>query len=99
MSYRDRNPGYGVCGAKNVYSIKTKIDYWYDEMIGAGKEIFPNDVEIPKQSVYQSSFCKYEKPLDESMKMSSSHVFPTTHELLIKNKEVSKYLLFLQDDI
>ena len=91
------NQGYGICGAKNIYCSKVKLDNWVEDEIGA---VIAN-VDKPKVNYYQTvqmaSHCHPSQwpeanPLPANM--------PTTLELITKNKEGMPYsLLFGSQNI
>lgn len=85
-----RDSGYGVCGAKNSYNSRVKLDNWVEDSAG---ELLARQINHPERmnlTEQRSSFSR----LEERDPIPSGGIkFLTTEELVAKNKEGNPYAL------
>ncbi len=85
-----QNQGYGICGAKNIYSSKVKLDNWVEDNIGAVLAQNPKETTHSYDTVQSSTHCPPNQwPLN----------MPTTQELKAKNKEGMPYSMLFDHGI
>lgn len=92
----NQNQGYGICGAKNIYSSKSKLDNYVEDLIGqdlakqdrGGRGIY--ETNTMRSYVHPSK-----QPLPPAMPVS----MPTTQELKAKNKDGMSYSLLFEHGI
>ena len=80
--------GYGICGARNVYSSHTKLDNWVEDEIGAILASQPRPAYGEYTTVQRLVHCH---PDDMIQKKQPKLNLPTTLELIAKNKEGTPY--------
>jgi hypothetical protein len=90
---KDKDGGYGVCGAKNIYTSTVRIGNWLEDLQG---EILKTKDRKGSRLLLTEQNDKY-NPMENrtTMEAPPSMKFVTTEELIQKNKEGSPYdLLF-----
>ena len=84
------NSGYGICGARNVYNSKVKLDNWVEDEIGAIIASKSRPAIGDYRTVSRVMHCD---PKDMPERYPAPANMPSTLELLIKNKEGTPYTL------
>lgn len=91
-----KNQGHGICGSRNIYSSKVRIDNWVEENIAVDLVNTRQDPPKLYTTLTKESFC------DPSLRPELPPLpatMPTPHELKTKNKEGLAYeLLFEHGD-
>lgn len=88
---KSANSGYGICGAKNVYSSRTKLDNWVEDEIGVIIASHPRPPIGNYETVAMSTHCHPSKmPVDTT---HPAPKMPSTLEMIAKNKEGTPYSL------
>lgn len=82
------NQGYGICGAKNSYSSKVKLDNWVEDNIGSVLAQNTSSVAHNYDTV-QSSCHIHPREMPVSRRPPIN--MPSTQELKAKNKEGMPY--------
>ena len=91
------NQGYGICGAKNIYSSRVKLDNWVEDEFGATVASSVRPKVTYFKTVQMESHC-HPSQWPEPNKLPAN--MPTTLELITKNKEGMPYsLLFGSQNI
>lgn len=88
-----KNQGYGICGSKNIYSSKTRMDNWVEDTIGMQLA----ETERPPFQLY--STVTQESHCDPSLRPEPKGLplnIPTPLELKTKNKEGMPYALLFE---
>lgn len=88
-SLKQMSTGYGICGAKNVYSSRVKLDNWVEDEIGTALASQPR----PPVGRYMSDTAdKHCNPRDMQAHPSMTTIkMMSTAELKAKNKEGTSY--------
>ncbi len=88
---RDRDGGYGVCGAKNVYTSSVRIGNWLEDSQG---QILQAKSRAGARMLVTEQRDRY-NPLEQRTRTEAppSLKFASTEELIAKNKEGSPYAL------
>lgn len=88
---KDKDGGYGVCGAKNVYTQSVRIGNWLEDAQG----LILKEKSRPGQRQLLTEQRDKFNPLESrrSLEAPASLKFATTEELIAKNKEGSPYSL------
>ena len=85
-----KDQGYGICGAKNVYSSKVKLGNWTEDEAGA----MISQLSRPGFSTYATEQRENYCPFEKRRELPQANVkIPTTQELVTRNKEGSPYAL------
>lgn len=83
-----QNQGYGICGAKNIYSSKVKVDNWVEDNIGMSLAMKTREPPRIFQTCTKESFIDpNDRPSPPSMPVN----MPSTQELKSKNKDGLPY--------
>jgi hypothetical protein len=100
MSIYNRNSGFGICGAKNIYSSKVKLDNWVEDKFGVDL------VQNPKPRDSHFTTCVREQYIPPSEQqpacgpltttLAKSVKFLSKAELKAKNKDGLSYALLFQ---
>jgi hypothetical protein len=90
---KDKDGGYGVCGAKNIYTSTTRIGNWLEDLQG---EILKSKDRKGTRMLLTEQNDKYNALENRTYKEAPPSLkFVTTEELIQKNKDGSPYdLLF-----
>lgn len=91
-----KDQGYGICGAKNIYSSKVHLDNWVEDEIGMSLIQHPR----PAITDYKTNTIRsYVNPAEAPEPPPLPANMPTTHELKTKNKEGMPYALLFQHSL
>jgi hypothetical protein len=91
--YNKKNQGYGICGAKNIYSSKVHLDNWVEDTIGMQLIKEPRPGHVLYQTNTASS---YRNPTEQPELPPMPANMPSTLELKTKNKEGMSYALLFE---
>ncbi len=91
-----QNQGYGICGAKNMYSSKVKLDNWVEDDIGAVLALRTEQLPHSYDTVQSSS---HRHPNQWPAATHPPLNVPSTQELKAKNKEGMPYSLLFDHGI
>ena len=84
-----QNQGYGICGAKNVYSSRVKLDNWVEDEAGV---MLASKPRPPLGRYVTDTSDKHCDPKDMTAHPSMSTIkMMSTAELKAKNKEGTSY--------
>lgn len=85
-----KNQGYGICGSKNIYSARVRVDNWVEDTIGMKLSENPR----PGVANYETNTTRCFRPPSECEAPPPMPVnIPSAHELKTKNKEGMPYSL------
>lgn len=93
--YAKKNQGHGICGARNIYSAKVKIDNWVEDEVGMNLSRNPRP---PITSYRTNTGTSYIAPSEWPEPAALPAKMPTTLELKTKNKEGMSYALLFEHD-
>lgn len=85
--------GHGICGAKNIYTTKTKVGNWVEDRIGMELASTSRPAITTYQTVQAASHChpsNWPEPPTLPVKV------PSAQELKVKNKEGMPYSLLFE---
>lgn len=88
--------GYGICGAKNIYSSKTKLNNYNEDLIGRDLSHQTRTGSIMTTTVTSSA---YIEPVNQPKPPPMPVSMPTTQELKAKNKDGMSYSLLFEHGI
>lgn len=85
------NQGYGICGAKNIYSTQVKLDNWVEDRFGNDLK---SNYDAPRKHHYETNTMRSYGAPDMNLLASQPVLnIPSTQELKAKNKEGMPYSL------
>ena len=85
-----KDQGYGICGAKNIYSSRTKLGNWTEDEAGVLISSVPRPGVCSYATEQRANYCSFEnRPEPPALNVK----VPTAAELVAKNKEGSPYSL------
>lgn len=87
------NQGHGICGAKNIYSSKSKLNNYVEDRIGAALASRPRPGNVNYETVTKASF---KHPNEQPPLPSVPLNMPTTQELKVKNKDGMSYSMLFE---
>jgi hypothetical protein len=91
--YNKQNQGYGICGARNIYSSKVRVDNWVEDTIGSELAKQNRSVETLYRTNTASSFIP---PSEQPQSPQPNAKMPSVHELKSKNKDGMSYALLFE---
>lgn len=93
---QQHNQGYGICGAKNVYSTNVKLGNWVEDKIGRELANQPRRGMITSDTETRLHFTPLEnRPEPPNMPVN----MPSNQELKAKNKDGMSYSLLFDHGI
>ena len=88
-----KNQGYGICGAKNIYSTTVRVDNWVEDIIGSELANSSRPVYTMYTTVTKESHCDPSQwPEPQRLPVN----LPTALELKTKNKEGMPYAILFE---
>eukprot|EP01031_Cornospumella_fuschlensis_P039796 gene39796-48453_t len=85
--------GHGICGSRNIYSSKVRIDNWVEDNIAV--DLLAHE-RGPKLSYTTVTKTQHIDPKDMPAQPPLPAKMPSTHELKTKNKEGLAYELLFE---
>lgn len=85
--------GHGICGSRNIYSTKVRIDNWVEDNIAV--DLLSHE-RGPKLNYTTVTKTQHIHPNDMPAAPPQPAKMPTTHELKTKNKEGLAYELLFE---
>ena len=90
-----KNQGYGICGSKNIYSTKVRVDNWVEDNIGMDLA----HTNRPQYKLYQTVTSEtHIHPKDMPPPKNLPVNMPSVLELKTKNKEGMSYEMLFEHD-
>ncbi|RYH14254.1 hypothetical protein EON65_33900 [archaeon] len=88
-----KHQGHGICGSRNIYSSKVRIDNWVEDNIAV--DLLSHE-RGPKLSYTTVTKTEHIAPSDMPEPPPQPAKMPSTHELKTKNKEGLAYELLFE---